>query len=120
MTTPTSTTTTTPKSSFTIREAAHKLAVSEMYLRKMVLEGKLPTTHVAISDKVWRHEISQAALDAFKARTGNRSSRDDGRNKFVVYMTTAEEKTVRESLKTLKLEAVDKLLGRANPSKATK
>lgn len=101
----------------TIRQASAKLNVSEMYLRKMIAQGKIKTQQVAISEKVWRHEISDDELKAFAARTSQHTSREDGRNKFNVYMTAAEEKKVREALKAAKLDAVAELLVRSNPSK---
>jgi hypothetical protein len=102
---------------FSIRKAADALEVSEMYLRKMISQGKIKTSKVAISEHVWRHEISAAELAAFKARSSNRSSRDDGRNKFVAYMTAAEEAQVRKLLKEAKLAEVEQLIKRANPAK---
>jgi len=111
---------TPPATSYSIREAAKYLKVSEMYLRKKVNDGTLKTSKVQVLGDIWRHQIAQADLDAFKARTNNRSSRDDGRNKFVVYLSKTEEATVRGLLKANKLEAVDKLLLRANPSNTPK
>jgi hypothetical protein len=115
-----STPTTPTKTSYTIRQAAAKLQVSEMYLRKQINVGKLPTTKVQITENVWRHEISQADLDAFKNRTSNRSSRNDGRNKFVVYLSHTEEAQLRAQLKSIKMTDVEKLLTRANPGNAKK
>lgn len=106
--------------SFSIRESSKKLGVSEMYLRKCILEDKIHTTHVAISDKVWRHEISEDELAKFKVRSSNRSSRDDGRNKFTIYLSKSEEVKIRELLKTNNLDKVGALLQRANPSNSTK
>ncbi len=105
------------QTSFSIRTAADHLKVSEMYLRKMIAQGKIQTTKVQISDHVWRHEISDAELAAFKARTSVRTSRDDGRNKFVAYMTAAEEAKVRKLLKDASLVDVERLIVRANPTK---
>lgn len=116
----TSASTTPTKTSYSIREAARALEVSEMYLRKQVNVGKIPTTKVQISENVWRHEISEKDLKAFKNRTSTRSSRDDGRNKFVVYLTHAEEARLRALMKSNALTDVDKLLARANPSKSSK
>ncbi len=107
----------TENGKFSIRQSAVKLGVSEMYLRKMIAQGKIQTVKVAISDHVWRHEITSQELAAFKNRTSQRSSREDGRNKFVVYMNAAEEAKVREVLKGAKLPQIEQLLKRANPGK---
>jgi hypothetical protein len=103
--------------SLSIRKAADFLEVSEMYLRKQIKLGKIQTTKVAISDHVWRHEISSAELAAFKNRSSVRTSRDDGRNKFVVYMNATELAKVQQVLKEAKLDQVAALIARANPSK---
>lgn len=119
MSTTSNTSSTTPtKTSFSIREAAQYLKVSEMYLRKRVNDGTIKTAKVNVLGDIWRHEISKADLDAFKQHTSNRSSRDDGRNKFVVYLTKAEEAQVRALFAANKLEAVAKLLSRANPGQS--
>jgi hypothetical protein len=121
MTTESNASSSTPtKTSYTLRQAAAKLEVSEMYLRKMVKLGKIATAKVQITENVWRHEISEADLSAFKARTSNRSSRNDGRNKFVVYLSHPEEAQLRAQLKALKMTDVEKLLTRANPGKTEK
>lgn len=108
------------KTSLSIRESAQFLHVSEMYLRKKVNDGTLKTHRVQILGDIWRHEIEKADLLAFKAHTSNRSSRDDGRNKFVIYLSKSEESKVREMLKESKLDQVSALLQRANPSNSTK
>lgn len=106
--------------SLSIRESAQYLKVSEMYLRKKVNDGTLKTTRVNILGDIWRHEIAKTDLDAFKVHTSNRSSRDDGRNKFVIYLSKSEESKLRELLKVNNLEKVGQLLQRANPSNSNK
>ncbi|MCJ7483550.1 MAG: hypothetical protein MUO31_11345 [Thermodesulfovibrionales bacterium] len=106
------------KSSFSIRESSVKLGVSEMYLRKMINVGKIETVKVSISPKVWRHEVSSSELERFKTRSSNRSSREDGRNKFVIYLTPTELGKVQKSLKESGMGEIVKLLVRSNPSKS--
>ena len=105
------------KQSFSIRESSAKLGVSEMYLRKMISSGKIQTSKVQISDHVWRHEISSAELESFKNRTSNRTSREDGRNKYVIYLNTTEFGKIQKMLKEGGMGEVAKLLNRANPGK---
>lgn len=105
------------KTSLSIRESAKYLGVSEMYLRKKVNDGTLNTHKVNILGDIWRHEINKADLDVFKSRTSNRSSRDDGRNKFTMYLSKVEESKLRELLKTNNLVNVEQLLERSNPPK---
>jgi hypothetical protein len=103
---------------FSIRESSIRLEVSEMYLRKMISEGKIQTTQekVSNSDKVWKHMISEEELLRFKMKTSTKTSRKDNRNKFTIYLTTKEETLLREFLKENLIE-VDSLLSRSNPSK---
>ena len=107
-------------SNFTIRTAANKLGVSEMYIRKCVLEGKIETKQVYFTEKTWRHEITPEALEKFNKSRGNSPHRRDGRNKFVIYLTKAEEQKVRKLLESANMQNVAKLLGRANPPKSKK
>ena len=103
---------------FTIRTAASKLKKSEQYIRKCIREGKLNSSLVQIgASKIKRHQISENDLQAFASRSSKRTSREDGRNKFVVYLTASEEASIRKILKTNSFENVEKLLARANPSK---
>jgi transposase-like protein len=100
---------------YTIREAARKFGLSEQYVRKMIHAGKIPTTMEPVNDYQSRHVIAEADLNAWRKRAKNRTSRDDGRNKFVAYLTKSEESRLRKLLVENQLTAVDKLLVRANP-----
>lgn len=74
-----------------LKEAAAYLGVDLVYMRRLVLEGKVPSTKVPVrpGSSVLKHVITQEALDARKAAArGN--SRSDGRNKWVVYATREE------------------------------
>ena len=100
---------------YTLRSAAVALNKSEQYLRKCVREGKLESTLVQVgASKIKRHEISASALEAFQNRSGARTSREDGRNKFVVYLTGEE---YDELAATISEKAYADLLTRANPTK---
>ena len=103
--------------SLTIRKAAIACQVSEMYIRKMIKQGKIETSKVADTANTWHHEISGAELARFKARSSIRTSREDGRNKFVAYMNAAEEAKVRQLLKDNALVDVERLISRANSTK---
>lgn len=104
---------------YTIRTAAKKLNKSEQYIRKCVREGKIETelNPIKAGSVTMRHEISEAELERFAKRTSNRSSREDGRNKYVAYLSQSEFKAVTELLRANKLTEVANLITRANPSK---
>lgn len=99
---------------FSIRSAASQLKVSEMYLRKMLSQGKIISEKEYISEKVWRHTISEDELKRFSEKTSVKTSREDSRNKFVIYLTSKEEEKVRKLLKSNELVEVESLLARAN------
>jgi len=96
----------------TIPQAALALGLSEHYVRKAVRSGKLPTTKVATTadGKTWRHEITREALEAWRNTSVTRT-REDGRNKFVVYMSPEE---VEKLLKVIGGEDYAATLKRAN------
>lgn len=76
-----------------IKEAAKYLGVDEQYLRKLVRDGKLPTTMIPIKtgSNVKKHVIDQNDLDARKANAGHKAGgRTDGRNKWTLYASKEE------------------------------
>lgn len=103
----------------TIRQVAAKLNKSEQYIRRCIREGKIESTLVQIKEgsKIKRHEISDEALEMFANRSSNRSSREDGRNKYVAYFNNEEFESVVELLIANDLAEVAELIARANPSK---
>lgn len=91
--TPESAETSTPKvETFSIKSAAIYLGIDAQYMRKLIRDGKIHTTLVAVNGtRVQRHEISLADLEAYKQRAHVRSGgRADGRNKVVVYANPSE------------------------------
>ena len=83
-----------------IKTAAQKLGLSEVYIRRMIQQGKIQTTKVQVGDsEVWKHEISEATLTAWRNSAGTHTVRQDGRNKFVMY-ATPEELTALQALAT--------------------
>lgn len=104
---------------FTIREAAAKLNVSEMYVRKLIKQGKIESDLKAIpGTKIQRHEISEESLEDYANSASNRSSREDGRNKFTAYFTPEEyEKVVKILNENMSEYEVESLISRTNPPK---
>lgn len=105
----------------TIRQTAQQMNVSEMYVRKLIKEGKLQSSlEVIPGTKIERHNISEASIIAFQKRASNRSSRDDGRNKFTLYATPKELEAIFKAINasdTLKNFNAAELITRANPPK---
>jgi len=77
---------------YTINEASSKMNLTPFYVRKCIREGKLDSTLEQIGDtKVHRHRISEAELERFETRDKKSvGKRDDGRNKYTIYLNDAE------------------------------
>ena len=106
-----------PKS-FSIKAAAAVLGLSEVYVRRMIQSGKLETTKVQVGDtEVWRHEISEETLAAWRKDAGAHTARIDGRNKFVLYATAEELKAIQALFVANKITAP---IERANTPEDTK
>jgi excisionase family DNA binding protein len=104
--------------SYTIKAAAASLGLSEVYVRRMIQKGKLETVKARVGDtEVWRHEIPAEVLAEWRNSAGQRSTRDDGRNKYTLYATAEELATIQALFKTNKVEAP---IGRSNTPEATK
>jgi hypothetical protein len=91
-----------------IKEAASKLGLSELYVRNAIRSGKLETTMVPVApdSKTMKHQITVKALEAWRASTSNRSRRDDGRGRFILYATEAELADLRKMLANAKLAVI--------------
>jgi len=105
------------KNEYTINQASELLELTPFYVRKCVREGKIQTDLRPIEGtKIMRHHISSEELEKF----GNRErrgvgKRDDGRNKYTIYLLKEELDQVRELLTSIEFE--QDLLVRANPPK---
>lgn len=75
-----------------IKEAAVYLGIDQMYMRKLLRDGKIPSTMQPVKpgSEVHKHVIAEKDLEAWKVRGRSSSSRQDGRNKWVVYATKDE------------------------------
>lgn len=83
---------------YSIKQAALELGVNELYVRKLIRDGKLSTQMVPVKpgSQVMKHLIPQAEIERHKAKGRSSSSRPDGRNKWVVYATPSEAAKLAE------------------------
>lgn len=102
---------------YTINEAAEVLGLTPFYVRKCIRENKLPSTLVQVGEtKVHRHEISEEDVELFSKRPRRQvGKREDGRNKFVIYLSPSEIEGF-ESL--IESEDYAHTFNRANPPKS--
>jgi hypothetical protein len=102
-------------SKFTIKTAAEKLNLTEFYVRKCIREGKIEAELEQIgATQVERWVITEKALEEFANRPKQAvGKRDDGRNKFTIYLTPEELEALSEWLADNPVP-----FGRANPPKS--
>jgi len=96
----------TPKS-FTLKEAAAFLALSEMRVRKAIRAGDLKShlEPVSADSITQRHIIKFEDIQAWRSNVGTRvGARKDGRTKYNLYATEAEIVRIRKMIATEKLE----------------
>ena len=92
---------------FTIKSAARHLNMSEVYIRRAVQTGKLPSRLVKLEGReTSRHEITLADLEAWRKSAGTHSKREDGRNKLNLYATPEEREAIEKLLSNAKIEAL--------------
>lgn len=104
------------KGYLTIKEAAAEFALSPVWIRRMVHQGKLDVIRVQVGEsKVERIEIARKSIEV--RALGSKSRRDDGRNKFTLYATPEEFDALTAALAKAKLEVP---VARANPPKSKK
>lgn len=82
-----------------IKEICAITGLSPVYVRRMIQHGKIQTTKIEIGKNTFKHFVSESELNRWRSSTEARTTREDGRNKFVMYATPAE------------FEAIQKLLG---------
>lgn len=95
---------------YSIREAAHYLGIGEFYMRRMIREGKMPTTKQAINNKGgFRHLVAKKDLDNYTATKGRKN---DGK---VVYNGRFDKTNIEAVNKVLKDAGFPELEPRYQP-----
>jgi len=76
----------------TINIVAELTGLGAAYIRKCIREGKLESELVQMEGReTKRHEMTREAVDAWMEGKGSRvGKRDDGRNKYSLYLTPEE------------------------------
>lgn len=83
---------------FSIKTAAEKTGYNEMYIRRLLKDGKL----AGVKDEKGRWEISDEVLNAFQSRKTNRASV----RTYVIHVQPDDLAKVQDSLKELGIELV--------------
>jgi hypothetical protein len=80
---------------YTIKQFCAATNLSEVYVRRMILTGKLDHTKEYIpGTNIPRNLIPEEELARFQGKRSQR--REDGRNRFVLHSTPAELKRIQE------------------------
>jgi hypothetical protein len=87
---------------YSIKNVVKMTGLSENYIRKSIMSGQLVTTKELIpGTKISKNWISEEDLNKWNANRKQHSKRDDGRNKFVIYMNQDEVTQLENMLKDL-------------------
>jgi len=91
---------------YTIEEAAAKVGLSKTYVRTLIRKGAVRTERRPIGPQssVWKHMIPETELDNLRDRKNGRAKRDDGRRKYLWYLTDEEVVALKELLAGTPLE----------------
>ena len=109
-------TTTTPAASFTIKEAAKTLGMSEMYIRRSIQKVTLKAVIENVpGTEIKRWAIPAESLEEWRTRSKNRSKRADGRVRRIVYMNAEEEAELAQRLDVQKPRHYKKAKAAAEP-----
>jgi hypothetical protein len=100
-----------------IKQAVVLSGLSENYIRKAISKGDLAVIKEPIGEsKIKKNWIDAEVFEAWRAEAGAHSRREDGRNKFVLYMTEEEQAAFAKALKGAEFAGT---LQRAYAKKAT-
>lgn len=105
---------------YTIPEAADFLGFSQAYIRTLIRKNQLTTDMVPLSEGslVMRHVITESSMGEFLNTVPHKTRRNDGRNKFIVYISPDEYPRVLDVLEENGLGEVARLLEPANKVKS--
>lgn len=103
---------------YSIKSASSELGLSQVYIRRMIQQGKIQTNKTMIGDsEVWKHEIAESELNRWHSDSSKRTQRNDGRNKYTLYANDEELAQIR---KLLEANDIGSILERSNKPEDTK
>ena len=85
-----------------IKQAVKMSGLSENYIRKAIKKGDIQTTKELIgSTKVEKNWLDADQFNSWREAASQHSKREDGRNKFVVYMNADEVAELEQLTNTM-------------------
>lgn len=105
---------------YDITDAAKEMGFTPQYVRQLIRKGTLLTVMKPIVPEslVKHHMVTRTEIDRYMGTTRRKTRREDGRNKFVMYMTLVELAKVKTVLKANDLKEVAETIRSWNPLKA--
>lgn len=93
------------KTKLSIKEVCSELGLTEVYVRRMILKGKLKSEKIEIAQNTYKHLIERSEVERWRKEVkGSARTRKDGRNKYTLYGTKEEIEKVNELLQKNKLQ----------------
>ena len=106
------------KEELSIKDVCEEYNLSQVYVRRSILKGKLKSHTITIAKNTTKHMMFREDVEAWRSLVGEGGSRrDDGRNKYNVYCTQEEYEKLQSLLEETHLELP---IQRSNPPKSTK
>lgn len=73
-----------------IKEVCERYGLSQVYVRRMILKGTIPTTKVEIGKNTFKHVMNVTDIEKWREASQNRSKRQDGRGRYILHATLEE------------------------------
>jgi hypothetical protein len=98
---------------YSIKELAAKVELSECYIRRSIHNGNLQSTMKPLdkNSKIKRHEITMTQFEEFRKNRKSQTSRKDGRNRCIGWFNDEEKSAIVEFMENeLNIENAEELL----------
>lgn len=93
------------KTKLSIKEVCSELGLSEVYVRRMILKGKIKSEKVEIAANTYKHLIERSEVERWRKEVkGSARARSDGRNKYTIYGTKEEIEQLTKLIEKNKIE----------------
>lgn len=95
---------------YDIKQISQILQISEMYVRRLILEGKLQSQKIPVKagSEVMKNVVTEEALKAYSAQPKNHSVRSDKRTKYTLYADDSEIEQIYKLIESAHLGIVIK------------
>ena len=93
------------KTKLSIKEVCDEFGLSEVYVRRMILKGKIKSEKIEIARNTYKHLIERSEIERWRKEIkGSARTRSDGRNKYTIYGTKSEIEQLTKLIEKNQLE----------------